>query len=41
MERMLSALRAYALAKHDPAEVFNRLDRKIQHFEPGAMATVV
>ena len=41
MGRMRSALRAYALESHDPAEVLSRLDRKMQHFEPGALATVL
>jgi phosphoserine phosphatase RsbU/P len=41
MGRMRSALRAYALETRDPAEVLDRLDRKMQHFEPNAMATVV
>jgi phosphoserine phosphatase RsbU/P len=41
MGRMRSALRAYALEVADPAEVLDRLDRKMQHFEPGAMATVL
>ncbi|MGH3259516.1 MAG: PP2C family protein-serine/threonine phosphatase [Streptosporangiaceae bacterium] len=36
-----SALRAYALETRDPAEVLGRLDRKMQHFEPDAMATVL
>jgi phosphoserine phosphatase RsbU/P len=40
MGRMRSALRAYALDTCDPAEVLSRLDRKMQHFEPGALATV-
>jgi len=40
MGRMRSALRAYALDTVDPGEVLDRLDRKMQHFEPGAMATV-
>jgi sigma-B regulation protein RsbU (phosphoserine phosphatase) len=40
MGRMRSALRAYALEASDPAEVLARLDRKMQHFEPGALATV-
>jgi phosphoserine phosphatase RsbU/P len=40
MGRMRSALRAYALETADPAEVLARLDRKMQHFEPGALATV-
>jgi phosphoserine phosphatase RsbU/P len=41
MGRMRSALRAYALESPDPAEVLGRLDRKMQHFEPEAMATVL
>jgi phosphoserine phosphatase RsbU/P len=41
MGRMRSALRAYALETTDPAEVLDRLDRKMQHFEPGALATVL
>jgi phosphoserine phosphatase RsbU/P len=41
MGRMRSALRAYALESSDPAEVLTRLDRKMQHFEPGALATVL
>ena len=41
MGRMRSALRAYALETRDPAEVLARLDRKMQHFEPDAMATVL
>jgi sigma-B regulation protein RsbU (phosphoserine phosphatase) len=41
MGRMRSALRAYALETRDPAEVLSRLDRKMQHFEPDALATVL
>ena len=41
MGRMRSALRAYALETTDPAEVLDRLDRKMQYFEPGALATVL
>jgi len=41
MGRMRSALRAYALETPDPAEVLSRLDRKMQHFEPDALATVL
>ena len=41
MGRMRSALRAYALETDDPAEVLDRLNRKIRHFEPDAMATVL
>jgi phosphoserine phosphatase RsbU/P len=40
MGRMRSALRAYALETQDPGEVLGKLDRKMQHFEPGALATV-
>ena len=40
MGRMRSTLRAYALETSDPAEALSRLDRKMQHFEPGAVATV-
>jgi phosphoserine phosphatase RsbU/P len=40
MGRIRSALRAYALETDDPADVLTRLDRKIQLFEPDAMATV-
>ena len=39
--RMRSALRAYALESDDPAEVLDKLDRKMQHFESGAIATVL
>ncbi|MCO5997852.1 PP2C family protein-serine/threonine phosphatase [Actinoallomurus rhizosphaericola] len=41
MGRMRSALRSYALETDDPAKVLHKLDRKMQHFEPGAMATVL
>lgn len=41
MGRMRSALRAYALESPNPAEVLAKLDRKMQHFEPGALATVL
>ncbi|WP_067832323.1 PP2C family protein-serine/threonine phosphatase [Actinomadura kijaniata] len=41
MGRMRSALRAYALESDDPAEVLGKLSRKMQHFEPDAMATVL
>jgi len=41
MGRMRSSLRAYALETADPAEVLRRLDRKMQHFEPNALATVL
>jgi sigma-B regulation protein RsbU (phosphoserine phosphatase) len=41
MGRMRSVLRAYALETGDPAEVLSRLDRKMQYFEPDALATVL
>jgi sigma-B regulation protein RsbU (phosphoserine phosphatase) len=41
MGRIRSALRAYALESDDPGEVLERLNRKIRHFEPDAMATVL
>ena len=41
MGRLRSALRAYALEGADPATVLTKLDRKVLHFEPGAMATVL
>jgi sigma-B regulation protein RsbU (phosphoserine phosphatase) len=41
MGRMRSTLRAYAMETADPAEMLARLDAKMQHFEPGAMATVL
>ena len=41
MGRMRSALRAYILQTADPATALRILDRKIQYFEPNAMATVL
>jgi sigma-B regulation protein RsbU (phosphoserine phosphatase) len=41
MGRMRSALRAYVLEAADPAVALRLLDRKIQYFEPDAMATVL
>jgi putative methionine-R-sulfoxide reductase with GAF domain len=41
MGRMRSALRAYALESSDPADVLERLSRKMRHFEPDAMASVL
>ncbi|WIY01345.1 SpoIIE family protein phosphatase [Amycolatopsis mongoliensis] len=40
MGRLRSALRAYALDCENPADVLAKLDRKANHFEHGAMATV-
>jgi len=41
MGRMRSALRAYVLETDDPAAALGMLDRKMQYFEPDAMATVL
>ena len=41
MGRLRSALRAFALEEDDPAEVLERLDRYVEHFEDGMMATVL
>jgi serine phosphatase RsbU (regulator of sigma subunit) len=41
MVRIRSALRAYALESDDPATVLAKLDRKVQQFETGILATVL
>jgi sigma-B regulation protein RsbU (phosphoserine phosphatase) len=41
MGRMRSSLRSYVLQTSDPAAALGMLDRNIQYFEPGAMATVL
>ena len=41
MGRMRSALRAYVLETMDPGTALRLLDRKIQYFEPDAMATLL
>ena len=41
MDRLRSALRAYALESDDPAVVLQNLDRKMQYFEPDSTATVL
>ncbi len=41
MGRLRSALRAYAIEVADPVELLDRLDRQLQHFDPGVMATVL
>lgn len=41
MGRMRSTLRAYVLETEEPAHALRMLDRKMQHFEPDAMATVL
>jgi phosphoserine phosphatase RsbU/P len=41
MGRIRSSLQSYALDTPDPAQVLDRLDRKLQHFEPETMATVL
>ncbi|WP_188987801.1 PP2C family protein-serine/threonine phosphatase [Saccharopolyspora thermophila] len=40
MGRLRSALRAYVLETDQPGQVLHKLDRKVTHFEPNAMATV-
>jgi hypothetical protein len=41
MGRLRSVIQAYALETADPAEVLDRLDRKVRHFEPDVLATVL
>jgi anti-sigma regulatory factor (Ser/Thr protein kinase)/putative methionine-R-sulfoxide reductase with GAF domain len=42
MGRLRSALRSYALASEpDPAVILEQADHKLQHFEPGEMATAI
>ena len=41
MGRVKSALRAYALLGDGPAHVLELTDRKVEHFEIGAMVTIV
>jgi sigma-B regulation protein RsbU (phosphoserine phosphatase) len=41
MGRLRSALRSYAVETDDPGDVLERLNRKIRHFEPDAMASVL
>jgi serine phosphatase RsbU (regulator of sigma subunit) len=41
MGRISSTLRSYALLGLSPAEVLELMDRRLQHFEPGWMVTVV
>jgi anti-sigma regulatory factor (Ser/Thr protein kinase)/putative methionine-R-sulfoxide reductase with GAF domain len=41
MGRLRSTLRAYAITTSDPAEILTLVDRKLQHFEPGEMATAL
>jgi serine phosphatase RsbU (regulator of sigma subunit) len=41
MGRLRSAVRSYALTAEDPAEILALVDRKLQHFEPGEIATVL
>jgi sigma-B regulation protein RsbU (phosphoserine phosphatase) len=41
MGRLRSALRAYALLRMSPEDVLRAANRKLQLFEPGAMATVI
>jgi sigma-B regulation protein RsbU (phosphoserine phosphatase) len=41
MGRLRSALRAYTLVCKDPADALTHLDRKIEHFEAGNLATAL
>jgi serine phosphatase RsbU (regulator of sigma subunit) len=41
MGRFRTALRACALRTDDPADLLQRLDAHVRHFEPGVMATVL
>ena len=41
MARLRHVLRAYTLDTADPAEILDRLDRQVRHFEPDVMATVL
>ena len=41
MGRIRSALRAYSLITDDPAQALTLLDRKVQHFEAGALTTAL
>lgn len=41
MGRLRSALRAYAIEVSDPVALLDRLDRQLQHFDPGVMATAL
>jgi serine phosphatase RsbU (regulator of sigma subunit)/anti-sigma regulatory factor (Ser/Thr protein kinase) len=41
MGRLRSTVRAYAMEVIDPPELLARVDRKLQHFEPSEMATVL
>jgi putative methionine-R-sulfoxide reductase with GAF domain len=41
MSRLRSALRAHALFCSDPAEVLDRLDQQVQHFDPHKMLATV
>jgi sigma-B regulation protein RsbU (phosphoserine phosphatase) len=41
MSQLRNTLRAYALEHPSPAAVLDRLDRLLQHLEPGGMATIV
>jgi anti-sigma regulatory factor (Ser/Thr protein kinase)/putative methionine-R-sulfoxide reductase with GAF domain len=41
MGRLRSTLRSYAITTEDPSEILSMVDRKLQHFEPGEMATAL
>jgi anti-sigma regulatory factor (Ser/Thr protein kinase)/putative methionine-R-sulfoxide reductase with GAF domain len=41
MGRLRSTLRSYAMTTEDPTAILTLVDRKIEHFEPGEMATAL
>jgi serine phosphatase RsbU (regulator of sigma subunit) len=41
MGRLRSTLRSYAMTNEDPTTILTLVDRKIEHFEPGEMATAL
>jgi anti-sigma regulatory factor (Ser/Thr protein kinase)/putative methionine-R-sulfoxide reductase with GAF domain len=41
MGRLRSTLRSYAITTEEPAAILSLVDRKLQHFEPGEMATAL
>jgi serine phosphatase RsbU (regulator of sigma subunit)/anti-sigma regulatory factor (Ser/Thr protein kinase) len=41
MGRLRSTIRAYSLEHNDPSHVITRVDRKLRHFEPSEMATML
>jgi anti-sigma regulatory factor (Ser/Thr protein kinase)/putative methionine-R-sulfoxide reductase with GAF domain len=41
MGRLRSTLRSYAITTEEPSQILTMVDRKLQHFEPGEMATAL